>query len=203
MVLTEELDKQGLSSTRPGDIAKAVISIRQSKLPDPAITPNVGSFFKNPVVRTEVAERLKAEFPEMPTYADGAQIKLAAGWMIDHLGLKGHQVGGFSVHDRQALVLTNDGTGYANDLRELVALIRSSVKATFGLSWRLNQRNWVSSTEPDLFRSSRFLRSLNLSLALQCQLCADDRVHGHVWVFQRRLWSLLCLHQRRLRAVEL
>ena len=132
--ITEELDKQGLSPARPGDIAKAVISIRQSKLPDPAITPNVGSFFKNPVVRTEVAERLKAEFPEMPTYADGAQIKLAAGWMIDHLGLKGHQVGGFSVHDRQALVLTNDGTGCANDLRELVALIRSSVKATFGLS---------------------------------------------------------------------
>ena len=132
--ITEELEKQGLSSTDPCDIAKAVISIRQSKLPDPVMTPNVGSFFKNPVVPSEVAERLKAEFPEIPTYADGAQIKLAAGWMIDHLGLKGHQVGGFSVHNHQALVLTNDGTGNADDLRELVALVRSSVKATFGLS---------------------------------------------------------------------
>ena len=54
--------------------------------------------------------------------------------MIDHLGLKGHQVGGFSVHNRQALVLTNDRTGNVDDLRELVALVRSSVKATFGLT---------------------------------------------------------------------
>ena len=94
----------------------------------------MGSFFKNPVVRSEVAERLKAEFPDMPTYPDGEQTKLAAGWLIDQLGLKGHQVGGFSVHDRQALVLTNDGNGNADELKELVALIRSSVKATFGLS---------------------------------------------------------------------
>ena len=132
--IADELEEQNLKTADPRDIAKAVMSIRQSKLPDPADTPNVGSFFKNPVVRTEVAERLKAEFPDMPTYPDGAQTKIAAGWMIDHLGLKGHQVGGFSVHDRQALVLTNDGTGNADELRELVALIRSSVKATFGLS---------------------------------------------------------------------
>lgn len=132
--IADELEKQNLKTSDPRDIAKAVMSIRQSKLPDPADTPNVGSFFKNPVVRTEVAERLKAEFPDMPTYPDGAQTKIAAGWMIDHLGLKGHQVGGFSVHDRQALVLTNDGSGNADELRELVALIRSSVKATFGLS---------------------------------------------------------------------
>lgn len=132
--ITDELEKQNLSPSNPRDIAKAVISIRQSKLPDPSVTPNVGSFFKNPVVRSEVAERLKAEFPDMPTYPDGEQTKLAAGWLIDQLGLKGHQVGGFSVHDRQALVLTNDGNGNADELKELVALIRSSVKATFGLS---------------------------------------------------------------------
>ena len=89
------MEKQGLSPPTQCDIAKAVISIRQSKLRDPAMTPNVGSFLKT-VVRTEVAERLKAEFPEMPTYADGAQVKLVHGWMIDHLGLRGRQVGGFS-----------------------------------------------------------------------------------------------------------
>ena len=70
----------------------------------------------------------------MPTYPAGSQTKLAAAWLIDHLGLKGHKIGGFSVHDRQALVLTNDGTGNVDDLREIVALIRSSIKATFGLS---------------------------------------------------------------------
>lgn len=132
--IAEELQRQGLNASIPLDVAKAVMSIRQAKLPDPDETPNVGSFFKNPVVRTAVADRLKAQFPEMPTYPDGEQTKIAAGWLIDHLGLKGHHIGGFSVHKRQALVLTNDGSGTADDLRALVSLIRSSVKATFGLS---------------------------------------------------------------------
>ena len=132
--IIEELERQGLNPSSPLDVAKAVMSIRQAKLPDPDETPNVGSFFKNPVVRTAVADRLKAQFPEMPTYPGGEQTKIAAGWLIDHLGLKGHQIGGCSVHKRQALVLTNDGSGTADDLRTLVALIRSSVKATFGLS---------------------------------------------------------------------
>jgi UDP-N-acetylmuramate dehydrogenase len=131
--IKQELERQGLKASSPLDVAKAVMSIRQAKLPDPCETPNVGSFFKNPVVRTAVADRLKAQFPEMPTYPDGEQTKIAAGWLIDHLGLKGRQIGGFSVHERQALVLTNDGSGTADDLRALVALIRSSVKATFGL----------------------------------------------------------------------
>ena len=132
--VAEEIDRKGLSPSNPRDIAQAVMSIRQSKLPDPSVVPNVGSFFKNPMVGKEVAEQLKANFPQMPTYPAGSQTKLAAAWLIDHLGLKGHKIGGFSVHDRQALVLTNDGTGNVDDLREIVALIRSSIKATFGLS---------------------------------------------------------------------
>ncbi|MBU25461.1 MAG: UDP-N-acetylenolpyruvoylglucosamine reductase [Gammaproteobacteria bacterium] len=133
-VISEELERRGLDAEKPLDIARAVISIRQSKLPDPDITPNVGSFFKNPVVRSEVADRLLDEFPEMPVYFDGEYTKIAAGWLIDRLGFRGRQVGGFAVNDRQALVITNDGTGTADDLRELVALILSSVKATYGLS---------------------------------------------------------------------
>ena len=86
------------------------------------------------MVRAEVAARLLDEFPEMPTYGSGQYTKIAAGWLIDRLGLKGRQVGGFAVNDRQALVITNDGTGTVDDLRELVALIVSSVKATYGLS---------------------------------------------------------------------
>ncbi len=132
--ISEELERQGLNAKKPHDIAKVVISIRQSKLPDPEITPNVGSFFKNPVVRPEVADRLLDEFPEMPTYVSGEYTKIGAGWLIDRLGLKGQKIGGFAVNDRQALVITNDGTGTADDLRELVALILSSVKATYGLS---------------------------------------------------------------------
>ena len=132
--ISEELERQGLDAEKPLDVAKAVISIRQSKLPDPDITPNVGSFFKNPVVRSEIADRLRDKFPEMPTYAHGDYTKIAAGWLIDRLGLKGQQIGGVAINDRQALVITNDGTGTADDLRDLVALILSSVEATYGLS---------------------------------------------------------------------
>ncbi len=124
----------GGSVERPEDVATAVMAIRRSKLPDPEVTPNVGSFFKNPVVRPEVAERLSQAHPGIPVYAQGTQMKVAAGWMIDQLGLKGFTVGGFSVHQQQALVLINDGTGVADDLRALVRRIRADVKARYGLS---------------------------------------------------------------------
>ena len=132
--LREAIVVSGGSVDRPQDVADAVMTIRRRKLPDPEVIPNVGSFFKNPVVRPEVAERLREEHPEIPLYGQGDQIKVAAGWMIDRLGLKGFCVGGFSVHANQALVLVNDGTGSADDLRAVVKRIRHDVKATFGLS---------------------------------------------------------------------
>ncbi len=132
--ILEEIEHQKLDPDDPRAIAKAVVAIRQAKLPDPQFIPNVGSFFKNPVVRTEVAARLIATFPNMPSYAEGDQVKLGAGWMIDQAGFKGKSIGGFSVHDQQALVLTNNGKGTAEDLLELVALIQAKIKQMFGLA---------------------------------------------------------------------
>lgn len=136
-VLEEEIARLGGSTESPLDVASAVISIRQSKLPDPDTHPNVGSFFKNPIVRQEVAERLLAHYPDMPHYPDAVGCKLAAGWMIDRLGLRGARVGGFSVHEKQALVLINDREGTVSDLRQLVAQIRDAVKQTFGVSLQI------------------------------------------------------------------
>lgn len=132
--IRDEIQRQNGSVGRPENVAQAVMAIRRSKLPDPDVTPNVGSFFKNPVVRPEVAERLATQFPGLPVYAQDDQMKVAAGWMIDQLGLKGFAIGGFSVHQQQALVLINDGSGVAEDLRNLVKHIRQQVKATYGLS---------------------------------------------------------------------
>ena len=128
------LDDLGGSPEVPYDIARAVMQIRQSKLPDPDVTPNVGSFFKNPIVRTAVADRLVAEFPDLPVYRQGETCKLAAGWMIDRLGFKGHRLGGFAVHSEQALVLVNEDRGTVEDLKALVADIRHQVKSTFGIT---------------------------------------------------------------------
>ena len=102
------------------DVAHAVCAIRRSKLPDPAVLGNVGSFYKNPLVDAAHAQTLLAQYPQMPHYPqpDGC-VKLAAGWLIDQCGLKGKTIGGAAVHDKQALVLVNKNRATAADVRAL------------------------------------------------------------------------------------
>ena len=102
------------------DVAQAVCAIRRSKLPDPAVLGNVGSFYKNPLVDAAHAQTLLAQYPQMPHYPqpDG-RVKLAAGWLIDQCGLKGKTIGGAAVHDKQALVLVNKNHATAADVRAL------------------------------------------------------------------------------------
>ena len=102
------------------DVAQAVCAIRRSKLPDPTVLGNVGSFYKNPLVDAAHAQTLLAQYPQMPHYPqpDG-RVKLAAGWLIDQCGLKGKTIGGAAVHDKQALVLVNKNHATAADVRAL------------------------------------------------------------------------------------
>lgn len=102
------------------DVAQAVCAIRRSKLPDPAVLGNVGSFYKNPLVDAAHAQTLLAQYPQMPHYPqpDG-RVKLAAGWLIDQCGLKGKTIGGAAVHEKQALVLVNKNHATAADVRAL------------------------------------------------------------------------------------
>ena len=95
------LEEMGLDPSMK-NISDAVISIRQSKLPDPAQIGNSGSFFKNPVVSTDEYERIKNAHPNVVGYPVDNGVKLAAGWLIDQAGWKGHDRGGYGVHDRQA-----------------------------------------------------------------------------------------------------
>lgn len=115
------------------DVANRVIAIRQAKLPDPELLPNAGSFFKNPVITTESAQQLLAKFPLCPHYEAGADIKLAAGWLIEQLGLKGFSIGGAAVHRQQALVLINEGHARADELVKLAAYVRNEVMSVFGV----------------------------------------------------------------------
>lgn len=115
-------------------IRRAVIDIRQSKLPDPKELGNAGSFFKNPVVSQQKADALRADYPDMPCYPAGAgEVKLAAGWLIDRCGLRGKRWGAVGVHDRQALVLVNFGGATGRDVVDAAARVRAEVSCRFGV----------------------------------------------------------------------
>jgi UDP-N-acetylmuramate dehydrogenase len=118
----------------PLEVAQEVIKVRHHKLPDPASCPNVGSFFKNPVVTNDQAGRLKKKYQDMPQYSMDDGVKLAAGWLIDHLGFKGESVGGAAVHKQQALVLVNEKEATSVDVMNLANKIIQSVEATFNVT---------------------------------------------------------------------
>ena len=125
----------GDTSPSPQNIAKAVIAIRQSKLPDPAVLGNSGSFFKNPVLNKSDFDRLQEDYPKLPHYpqADGT-VKVPAGWLIDTLGFKGKRRGDAGVHEHQALVLVNHGNAKGKEILALAEEIQAAVKTTFGIA---------------------------------------------------------------------
>lgn len=123
------LGKETLSNVR-----QAVINIRQRKLPDPELVGNAGSFFKNSVVTSAVADKLKKEYPEMPVYEEREGYKkLASGWLIDKCGWKGKRIGDAGVHDEQALVLVNYGKATGKEIFNLSQEIKKSVYEKFGV----------------------------------------------------------------------
>ena len=130
--LTAELAQ----SPRPGhaEVLSAVMAIRRRRLPDPAVLPNAGSFFKNPVIDAQEFDSLLRAEPEIAYWrqSDG-RVKLAAAWLVDRCGWKGHREGGVGVHDAQALVLLNHGAGTLSSLLALAARIEASVRDRFGV----------------------------------------------------------------------
>lgn len=127
-----EVEARGGATLR--NIREAICSIRRAKLPDPAVLGNAGSFFKNPVVEAPVAERLLAEYPDMPHYAaPEGRVKLAAGWLIDRAGMKGSRKGAVGVHERQALVLVNHGGATGGEVIAFAHEVQEQVREKFGI----------------------------------------------------------------------
>lgn len=117
-----------------GTVRQAVTTIRDSKLPDPKVMGNAGSFFTNPVIALSHYEKLKAEYPDMPSYrVDEERVKVPAGWLIEHTGWKGRALGNAAVHDRQALVLVNRGGATGAEVMELARCICEDIYTKYAI----------------------------------------------------------------------
>ena len=131
--IKDELAANGISDPTPKAISDAVVAIRKKKLPDPAEIGNSGSFFKNPVVSEELANELKEQYSNMPTYAVEGGVKIAAGWLIEQAGWKGFKDGDVGVHKNQALVLVNYGSATGAEVLALSHSVINSVHEKFGI----------------------------------------------------------------------
>lgn len=139
--LREALASVPLEALTPRDVSRAVCAVRQSKLPDPMAIPNVGSFFKNPLVGLDQFMELQMHHPGLVSYpVDARHVKLAAGWLIDRAGWKGVQRGPVAVHAEQALVLTNPGRASGAEVLALAEEIRHSIAAEYNVDLEAEPR---------------------------------------------------------------
>ncbi|MEM7209948.1 MAG: UDP-N-acetylmuramate dehydrogenase [Pseudomonadota bacterium] len=131
--LQNAMHEHGIDRPNAQQLVDLVCAIRQSKLPNPAEIGNAGSFFTNPIVSPETHEVLKTKHPQLVSFPDGERFKLAAAWLIERCGWKGHRENGVGVHDKQALVLVNQKGGDGQSLIALADKIVCSVSETFGV----------------------------------------------------------------------
>ena len=132
--ISGELEKRGISNPNIKDISDVVINIRASKLPDPKVIGNAGSFFKNPIIDKETFEKLQTAYPNIPNYPAGEDIKLAAGWLIDQCGWKGRVVGNTGTYKHQALVIVNHGDASGTEVKAVAQSIQKDVLEKFKIN---------------------------------------------------------------------
>lgn len=132
--INDQLKVMNIDQPTIRDISNAVIAIRQSKLPDPKVIGNAGSFFKNPEIQLKQYEILKEKFPAIVGYPSAEnKIKLAAGWLIEQCDWKGKRIGNTGMHEKQALVLVNYGQATGEELLSHAKKVQQSVREKFGV----------------------------------------------------------------------
>lgn len=133
--ILSELDKMKIKNPTIRDVSNAVIAIRQSKLPDPKLLGNSGSFFKNPVISKSKFDSLNSQFETIPHYPiSNDEVKIPAGWLIETAGFKGKTFGNYGVHKHQALVLVNYGGATGLDILNLSQIIQKAISAIFDIT---------------------------------------------------------------------
>lgn len=141
--IQQQLEVMGVSTPSLKSVSDAVIAIRSNKLPDPKKTGNAGSFFKNPTLPNQQFGGLQTHFPNISSYrVNEHEVKIAAGWLIEHCGWKGYRNGDAGVHEKQALVLVNYGKATGKEIYDLSSEIIQSVKEKFGIELEREVQVW-------------------------------------------------------------
>lgn len=129
------LETQNIKNPAIKEVSNAIISIRQSKLPDPKKIGNSGSFFKNPIVTLNQLELIKKKYPNVVNYEiNENEFKIAAGWLIERAGWRGKKFNNYGVHEKQALVLVNYGLANGMEIFDLSEKIILDIKDKFGIT---------------------------------------------------------------------
>lgn len=137
------LEQMGVAQPGIADVSRAVVQIRSSKLPDPKVIGNCGSFFKNPEVERSVLDHIRQTHPNVVFYdlPDG-RVKIPAGWLIEQCGWKGKRVGNTGCYEKQALVLVNYGGASGEEVKNLAQAVIDSVIKTFGVHLEMEVNLW-------------------------------------------------------------
>ena len=140
--ISKTLEEKQIINSTIKDVSDVVIAIRQSKLPDPKVIGNSGSFFKNPVVEQSLFDAILKDNPNMPNYLAENGVKIPAGWLIDQCGWKGKVVGQTGTYKNQALVIVNHGEATGEEIFNLSKDIQRSVKDKFNIELEAEVNIW-------------------------------------------------------------
>ena len=129
------LDSKKIYEPTIKDVSSAVIAIRQSKLPDPKILANAGSFFKNSVISQTEFENLYTKHPNIPHFLmNNAEVKIPTAWLLEKAGWKGRQIGNVACHKDQPLVIVNCNNASGTEIYNFSELIIQDIQDKFGVS---------------------------------------------------------------------
>ncbi len=127
------LKEKEISHPSLKELTKIIREIRDSKIPNPSVLANAGSFFKNTVVDLDSLKKLKKKFPDIKYFREKDKAKIPTAWLIDQCGLKGFRYKGVGVYEKQALIIVNYGQGSQEDILFLVDTIKKKVKDKFDI----------------------------------------------------------------------
>lgn len=131
------LDDNSVTEITPIALRKAVLSVRNSRLPDPKEVKNNGSFFANPIIKSEDLVRIRAGFPEIPSWTlENGDAKLSAAWLLEQAGFKEFYDAstGMATWPAQPLVIINEKAKTTADLLNFKKLLVDTVHEKFGVT---------------------------------------------------------------------